>query len=60
MDPCSSGISHNCDGDICDYSASWSISGDDITFEVRAMTTGWVGIGFSNDQFMVSNNTSAA
>ena len=60
VDPCHSGIRVNCNGDICDYAASWSISGDEITFEVIVRTTGWVGIGFSNDQLMVSKNATAA
>lgn len=32
------------------YSASWSIAGDVITFVVKASTTGWVSIGWSEGQ----------
>ena len=34
--------------------AEWTVRGDMISFEVTAVTTGWVGIGFSLDQKMVS------
>ena len=36
------------------YTAEWTVRGDMISFEVTAVTTGWVGIGFSLDRKMVS------
>ena len=36
------------------YSGSWSVVRDEVIFTVAARTTGWVGIGFSLDQLMVS------
>ena len=36
------------------YNGSWRVEGDEIIFTVAAQTTGWVGIGFSLDQRMVS------
>ena len=38
-----------------EYYVAYSVSGDTITFTLQAMTTGWVGIGFSLDQLMVSH-----
>ena len=35
------------------FSASWQVYDDEISFNISAMTTGWVGIGFSFNQFMV-------
>ena len=37
------------------YNVAYSVRGDTITFALQAMTTGWVGIGFSLDQLMVSH-----
>ena len=37
------------------YSMTYAVNGDTIRFTVQAQTTGWVGIGFSLDQLMVSN-----
>ena len=37
------------------YNVTYAVSGDNIIFTLQAMTTGWVGIGFSLDQFMVSH-----
>ena len=36
------------------YMVSWNVTGDSVAFQVTALTTGWVAIGFSDDQFMVS------
>ena len=36
------------------YNGSWRVEGDEVIFTVAAQTTGWVGIGFSLDQLMVS------
>uniref|UniRef100_A0A182MXP0 DOMON domain-containing protein n=1 Tax=Anopheles dirus TaxID=7168 RepID=A0A182MXP0_9DIPT len=32
-----------------DYRLLWSITGQDITFEVQARTHGYIGLGFSKD-----------
>uniref|UniRef100_A0A182IQY1 DOMON domain-containing protein n=1 Tax=Anopheles atroparvus TaxID=41427 RepID=A0A182IQY1_ANOAO len=32
-----------------DYRLLWSITGQDITFEVQARTKGYIGLGFSKD-----------
>ena len=37
------------------YSMTYAVNGNAIRFTVQALTTGWVGIGFSLDQLMVSN-----
>ena len=34
--------------------AQWTVRGDMIDFVVSALTTGWVGIGFSTNNIMVS------
>ena len=55
---CTSTTGVNCGGgDFC-YNATWTVRGDDISFEIRARTTGWAGIGFSSDQMMVMDNNS--
>ena len=36
------------------YTVSWTVTGDSVAFEVSAVTTGWVGLGFSVDSIMVS------
>ena len=36
------------------WSVQWTVRGDLIDFVVSALTTGWIGIGFSEDPFMVS------
>jgi len=45
----------NTDGTNCLYKAWWMVLGDvqKVFFTVEARTTGWVGIGFSNNQIMV-------
>jgi len=50
---CSGSIDVGCDP-VCDYQATWTVEGNNVRFTVSAQTTGWVGIGFSNDQLMVS------
>ena len=37
------------------WTMQWNVRGDMIDFVVSAVTTGWVGIGFSEDAQMVSN-----
>ena len=39
------------------WSAAYRVNGgrDKVDFTVTATTTGWVGIGFSDDPFMVRN-----
>ena len=37
------------------YSMTYAVNGDIITFTLQGKTTGWVGIGFSFDQRMVSH-----
>ena len=37
------------------YSLTYEVSGDSITFTLQAQTTTWVALGFSLDQFMVSH-----
>ena len=43
----------NCREDNCKYIAEWCADGDEVTFKVKAVTNGWVGIGFFKDQLMV-------
>ena len=38
------------------YNVTYDVSGDSITFTIQAQTTGWVGLGFSLDQLMVSHS----
>ena len=38
----------------CQYIATWRTRGDRVEFNIVAQTQGWVGIGFSTNQFMVS------
>jgi hypothetical protein len=38
------------------YTAEWTVRGDMISFEVTAVTTGWVGIGFSLDRKMPNSD----
>ena len=35
------------------FSALWQVTNDTVSFSISARTTGWVGMGFSEDQFMV-------
>ena len=52
---CSSTVRVNCGGgDFC-YNATWTVRGDSISFEIRARTTGWAAVGFSDDMMMVMN-----
>ena len=37
-----------------DYRASYLARGDSVMFSVSARTSGWVAIGISNDESMVS------
>ena len=55
---CQDSVGALCDpqGENCAYNANWTVRGDLISFEVRATTVGWVGIGFSDDQMMVSTS----
>ena len=43
------------------YEITYSVEGDNIDFTISASTIGWVGLGFSANQFMVSvtDNTSS-
>ena len=41
------------------YEITYSVEGDNIDFTISASTTGWVGLGFSANQFMVSDNTTS-
>ena len=54
---CSGSINASCAGGECNYNASWVVEGDSVTFMVSARTASntWVGIGFSDDQLMVSS-----
>ena len=49
--------STGCDdnGNNCTYKASWMVLGEisSVFFVVEARTTGWVGIGFSENNLMV-------
>ena len=49
----------SCSGDNCDYSASWSVKGSFIQFNVTARVDSdqWVAIGFSDDMFMVCTSS---
>ena len=38
----------------CQYIATWRTRGDRVEFNIAAQTQGWVGIGFSTNQMMVS------
>ena len=49
-------MSTSCWSGGCQYSVNWSVEGDEIIFEVRAQTAGWVCIGISNDQGMLVTN----
>lgn len=35
------------------FSLEWSVEGKDITFTLRAKTTGWISVGFNPSQVMV-------
>ncbi len=49
------GIGCDASGQSCTYTASYAVQQDDsITFTVSATTTGWVALGVSDDQLMVS------
>lgn len=56
-DICSGQYTTNCNaqGQQCEYSATWTVRGDYIQFNVSARVSGqsWIAIGFSNDRFMV-------
>ena len=43
------------DSDIY-FLARWTVSGDSLSFRVSANTDGWIGIGFSVDELMVSSS----
>ena len=47
----------NADGNNCTYKATWMVLGDvnKVFFAVKARTPGWVGIGFSDNNIMVSS-----
>jgi len=34
--------------------AEWCATSDEVTFEVKAKTTGWIGIGFSKNEKIVN------
>jgi len=42
-----------CDALTCDYVLTYRVTGDMAHFEMSA-TAGWVAVGFSSDEFMVS------
>ena len=42
----------------CQYIATWRTRGDRVEFNIAAQTQGWVGIGFSTNQVMVSTLSS--
>ena len=42
------------DNQDCQYIATWRTRGDRVEFTIAAQTQGWVGIGFSTNQMMVS------
>ena len=44
-----------CEGSLItsQWSAHWNVTGDMIDFVVSAVTTGWVAIGFSENNLMV-------
>ena len=44
-----------CEGSLItsQWSAHWDVTGDMIDFVVSAVTTGWVAIGFSENNLMV-------
>ena len=43
----------------CQYIATWRTRGDKVEFNIAAQTQGWVGIGFSTNQMMVSTQSSS-
>ena len=43
----------------CQYIATWRTRGDRVEFNILAQTQGWVGIGFSTNQMMVSTLSSS-
>lgn len=54
---CHGGVKVNCmNASNCEYSASWTVIGDSINFELRARNSEWIAIGFSDDQRMVRHN----
>jgi len=59
VDNCMGSWSTGCigDGNNCTYKATWMVLGDvhKVFFAVKAHTTGWVGIGFSDNNMMVSH-----
>ena len=40
-----------------DYQATYVVLGDNVMFSVSARTSGWVGIGVSNDGMMVGQSS---
>ena len=55
---CRGEFSTGCEGQSCDYRATWEVRGAIIDFSVTAKQvqpgrTEWVAVGFSNDMFMV-------
>ena len=46
--------SYNATGNDPNWSVQWTVREDMIDFNVSALTTGWVGIGFSENDLMVS------
>ena len=49
--------SYNVSRNALDLSIRWTVRGDMIDFVVSAQTTGWLGIGFSEDPQMVITGT---
>ena len=52
-DVCSNQFATGCQDDRCDYSARWTVGAGMIRFTLKARTTGWVAVGFSDDRLMV-------
>ena len=42
------------DTDGCDYNVTYTADGDSVTFTATYRIDGWVGIGITPDEFMVS------
>ena len=57
IDGCTGSWSTGCDddGSNCLYKATWMVLGEisNVFFVVEARTDGWIGIGFSENNFMV-------
>ena len=60
---CSATFNHSCNGESCNYNGYYEVQDDDFVFftiSARTDLNTWVGIGFSEDQSMVSISPSSS